>query len=857
MIKNSVIAKECNDCGNPAILSYSSRLPRYQGAPRSDDGLNVFKLLLQILLLIAIPIITLANYYDDDCFKAMGGFKKTDLKNKRYQSFDKYGVKEACRNAYPSVNERLILSRTSADPVDVKYEVRRSYCTARNVFRDNSCSWGSGDSWGDHYSGTFLPSDVRRLGDKEGVITLQGPWSGSSGHRICLKKFYPNEVLPHGGKNRFKRNIVCGYVVYALVGSSCNSPLNSWSDAFIGCVEEPLRSPPPTYNPVITTEIAAYVDPDFEIENYISNYKSTFDQPVIKLLNGMSKNGELILRYKFPGDTSNIDQLLNKGSFPKDKNKLVYEARVDPNNPSQVCACESNSCDDKIYIGCVARPTPRQSNLKVVAEHVPHPAGGPAVTVNFAITNSQGEIIYYDKDNQRVVLRSDGSAFKADERGNVTNQQANGPLTYKKLPLSSPPIREYYLENSQGNAASALYKRDLISIYGVEFQAMIPRMQDDSTPTFITIDTPKITGESSGCYAYRIAEDQGNLDKPQFFLPAGERERSLCECRDSDRGKGVMGCYNKNPAPTCKGSGSTDHEEDALKVFCPGVLKEPSQVDKSDTICLENISGWNFTDYKFDKMCAKIPADCRPRPEARVSYGMSTWPQTEIQTATQGFCDTEAGLETTITHVFEPASLLPRSTICKVEDEACETKYADYVQQFATAVSTLNSLQNLAHTFNRNFNDDDINKVNKALGSFQKHHKLVKSPIYAPERSCKLDREHYWWHSLINYPCMMKNRCDAINKPSYINGFATWDEPRDLNADEQNKLGRQSLTEMAIPARGKCAPGYKESGGAPIRTCNIKFINKKLGGMSWSFVTNPCVPDEKAVKTTPAQPKKP
>jgi hypothetical protein len=795
----------------------------------------------------------------------MGGFKRTVLGDKRYHTYDKYGVKEACRNAYVTQNERLILTRTSADPADVKYEVKRSYCAVRNAFRDNSCAWGSGDYWGDDYSGTFLPSDVRRLGDKDGMVILRSNgWFKTAGNRVCLKKFYPNEVLPHGGKNNFKRNIVCAYVVYALAGSACNSPLNGWSNAFIGCVEEPLNSPPPTYNTVMSSEIAAYVDPDFDVEKYISNYNSTFDQPVIKLLNGMPKHGELILRYQFPGDTRNIDHLQSKGVFPKDKNKLVYEARVDPNNPSQVCACESASCDNKIYIGCVARPTPRQSNLKVVAEYIPHSTGAPAVTVNFAMTNPQGEIIYYDQDKQRAVLRSDGSAFKADENGNPTNKQANGALSYAKLPLSSEPIREYYIENLQDNKKTKFYRRDLVSIYGVQFQAMMPRMQDNTTPTFITIDTPEISEESSGCPAYRISEDQGNLEKPQFFLPAGERDRTYCECQGTS--KGGIGCYNKSPV-FCRGSGSTDHEEDAIKVFCPGVLKEPSQVDKSDTICLQNASNWNFTDYKFDKLCTKISADCGPRLEPKVSYGMSTWPKTDIQTETQGSCDSEAGLETTITYTFEPASLLPRNSICKVEDEACETKYADYVQQFITAVSTLNSLQNLSHTFHRNFYADDKQeddgkekyddkaKVIKALGSFKKYHKLVPSkPVYPPMRSCRLDREHYREYSLINYPCMIKNGCDAINKPSYINGFATWGSPRDLTTAELNKRETQSLTEISIPTKGTCAPGYKESGGSPIRTCNVKFVNGTPVGAIWSFVTNPCVPDEKAVKNTPTQP---
>lgn len=820
---------------------------------------------LLAIFLTFIPLLALAGYYEDDCYDEMAGSRRSVMDG-RYVTHDDAGVKEVCRNQFKSTNERFILKREVDNQLGTIYKVTRSYCWARNWFRDNSCSWPTGAAWGDTYSGTFLSGDVRGMDDGEGrVVMRRGGYalnvtidnndkenielvgSGLYGDHVCLKRFPPRGDMAHGGKNPFKRNAVCAYLVHLRVSDSCRNPVGGWNNALIGCIEEPLKAPPPTYNTVMAAEIAPFVDPKVTFEDYKAKYNSTFDQPVIKLLNGevstgteakgTPKVGELVLRYKFPGDTTVKDNLPASGRFPESTNALVYKAMVDLNNPGEVCACEASDCDKRLYIGCVKRPTPRDSNLKVVAEYAQHSADkSPGVKVHFALTDANHEIIYYDGDNQRVVFDGKGDAYKADPNGRPTSNPAKGLVTYKKLPLiPREPIREYYVGNQDKKEEERSYARDVITVYGVQFQAIIPRMQLDGTPAFVALDTAQT--RTDGCNAIKIADNQDDAQKPPYFVPAGDRDRTYCRCV---KGKPC-------PVPESKGCGAgmTDNEEDAAKVYCPGRLKEPSQVDKSNTICLQPASSWEFASYRLDKLCTKIPTGCQARPEPSISYGISAWGELKRNTSANSICDAETGIEMLKIYQWNPPTARLRNQfVCEAGDANCDATYAEYVRQFGTALRTLNSRQALANALNRNLNEDDQEKINSSLGKFGKYHALAIAPLAPPKRTCSLNKETAKDLGLVENPCMIQNSCGEINKPAYITGFATWKKfgDEDLNTMDRDRSKRQMLAEILVEVKGKCPTGYKEDKGAPSRVCSLKYVNTKLVGGGWLPVKNPCVP---------------
>jgi hypothetical protein len=828
----------------------------------------LYRFLLSALLLTFFATQAMAGYLDDDCYDYMAGSRKIGA-NDRYISFDSAGIKEACRNKFKTWGERFTLKRDTSGP-DTTYTVTRSYCWARNVFRESSCSWPTGPAWGDNYSAIFLPTDVRSPDDGDGrrilrsggyqIVPKKNPstgkpivnragegeveviGSGALGDHVCLKRFPPKSDMLPSGKNSRSKNMVCAYLVYALVKNSCTAPVGGWGNALIGCVEEPLYPGPPTYNHVMAAGIAPFTDPDIELEQYISKYNSTFSQPVIKLLNGKpAAENELLLRYKFPGDTTVIDSLPSSGSFKSDKQKKIYRAVVDPNNPGQICACEGAGCDNKVYIGCVSRPTPRDSNLKIVAEYTTGQGNAPAVRPAFVQTTTNGDIIYYDADGSLAQINADGNAFKTDKNGQLTSTPAKLPLKYKKLPL--PPekfaIREYYF-----NKDAKIYNRDVMTVYGVAFQAIIPQMQSDKVPAFAILDT-----RSESCNALKLADNQWDETKPSYFIPAGDRDRTYCNCPPAN----AENC----PVPKVVNCNGIEHEEDALRIFCPGVLKTPSQVDKSNMICLQPASSWNFSNYEYDQMCVQIPTDCGVRTEPSISSGISAWPKLTRGATALGSCDMDTGIEQQIAYNFDPPTLIERKNFdCSKVTENCDYIYNNvYKIQFYRALKTLNSVQALANSLNRNLNENDKQIINRSLGDFSSFHTLKANQPIIPKRSCSMLKTLEVDCGLIKGPCMIQNSCGELKRPAYITGYAVWDKIRDLNTEEQNKVNRLPFAEIYIEATGKCPAGYKEDkAGAPVRKCYSKYVNGERVGGRWLEVENPCIKLPPASLTPPAAP---
>ncbi len=815
--------------------------------------------LLAIFMLTLLPKPAVASELDNDCYNYMAGSKRFGGVDDKYGTYDSAGVKEACRNKFKTWGERFIFKRDKDSP-DTTYTVTRSYCWARNAFRGNACSWPTGPAWGDDYSAIFLPSDIKSPEDgdgrkilrkggyrivvkknsttgkpirnKSGEEEIEVVGSGIWGDHVCLKRFLPHSAILSSGNNvkvnLGKRNVICAYLVNALVNNACTAPVGDWDKALIGCIEEPLNAGPPSYNPVIAADIAPYVDPDTSLEQYIGDYKSTFQQPVIKLLNGKASDGPLLLRYKFPGDNTVVDTLKASGSFPSDKNRKVYRAVVDLNDPSKICACEGADCDDRLYIGCAPRPTPRDSHLKVVAEYAVGKDKAPAVRPVFVETGADGEIIYYDADKSPAKKNAAGDAFKLDKNGNITGTAAALPLTYKKLPLPHDDfaIREYYLDKD-----AKIYNRDVMTVYGVTFQAIIPHMISDTVPAFVILDT-----RSETCNALKIADDQGDETKPNYFIPAGDRDRAYCNCPPGN----PQNC----PIPKVQGCNGMEHEEDAMRIYCPGALKMPSQVDKSNMICLQPASSWNFSSYEYDKMCVQIPTDCAAEPDPSISYGISAWPKLTQGAVINGSCDMQTGIEPFIRYQWNPPALIERQNFdcSKITGNCDYTYYNLYKIQFYRALKTLNSVQALAHSLNRNLNENDKRIINKSMGDFSSFHTLKADQATEPQRSCNLTKDTGLVTGLIKSPCMIQNSCEELKHPAYITGYATWDKVRDLNGEENNKVNSLPFADIYIKMKGKCPVGYRESKeGSPVRECYSKYVNHEKVGGRWLEVTNPCV----------------
>ena len=817
------------------------------------------KNIITLFFIIIFPLIAHSNE-ENDCIEAMSGTNFTEItQNSRYTTSDKAGVKDYCHNKFPSWGERILLERKSTDPFNASYKVRRSYCWFRDcIFHSCGCL-----KWGDNYSADFDASDIKSPNDAAGAKILRSSL-GLWGAHVCLKRFAPGQDYLQQGKNTSNKNSICGYVVLPLplwgtsAAQACQSPLFNWNYALIGCVEEPLKPGPPTFNTVIPHSITPYVDPKIKLHDYtddkgkiINGYismGSKFDQPLIQISNGSTKGGTLLLRYKFPGDTYMYDQIPAKGFFESDPNKLVYESIVLKDSPDKVCICLGEDCREGITIGCVDRPTPKDSNLKIVADLASGHANNPAVYPRFAFTDDKNNIIYYDTSNRKVIFNSNGIPFVADSSGYATTTAATGKLNYRYLRelTDSSPISDFYALQADGKEVG--YTKNSYVSYGLEFNAMVASINATTKqPNYIALNVP-LPG-SSGSFL-RIAGDPLSVTDPQYYLPAGSRERLLCNC---PKGTDPNRCplppetsYNYDPNMPIQ-----YNEPDASRLYCPGRVIEPSQVENNNKICLQIASFWkDVVNDKSSNLCVTLPSNCQQQLEPHKSYGMSSWPTVAPGTVVQGNCSAEAGLEQSKFYQWQPPQALSAQDYgCSATDGKCSDYADNYLPQFAKATATLETLQNLANTLNRNLNDDEINVINNTLNSYSKYHilKFIQKPV---ERSCKIvfGQER----GLVQNPCKFVNSCGDIASPTKSSGYAIWSKIGGLNqvqTKQVNELSQGKVVNFKLSATGKCAAGFKNANNLPPqRSCYIKYARNGVDNSTpkrvveqWDEVENPCV----------------
>lgn len=708
---------------------------------------------------------------------------------------DSIGVRGTCRNQFNTFGARMAIQRTTTDPFTAQYTVSYAYCTLRTF--GGGCDMTVG-SWSDKSSKTFEYADVGTFDESTGRKTLGPTW-------VCLKRYAPGDTMRHKSNpdddtsnvNNSKFTKICAYSVL----SNCTTSVTSWQHDWFGCVDVPFMPRPVTYNKVIPSEISPIVDPRVKLEDYtdangniVSGYitmGSVFDQPLIKLINAYDGNPEhqLILRYKFPGDTDvrQYNDYPSSGTFTG--KTAVYQAVINPDDPSQVCACKQSDCASKIYAGCTQRPTPYQSNLAVVAVYQSQTDSSgntlfdandleiPTVSPEFAITDAAHQIMYYDQDGTKVYIDPvTKNAFKTDASGVATTTPANGKITYKKLalPATHMQIREYYAVPS---GSYNTYIRDTKKVYGIDFSAMIPTLDASGNPIYKRLDL--YPNRYDRCNIVTFPSTPNDSSKPLYFNPGGQRDRTYCACPSATV------CPAPQQDDQCNTGGAIQYsDQEALKVYCPGVF-EGSEVNISDKICLVNMSGWDFNS-SVDSMCTKIIMGC-PATELEFKNGYVAWPKMDPNTTITGTCDAALGFDMEYTRVIDPFtkaefytnySVFYSGPVCTSDTQmlpsgvTCATHYANYMIEYNAFKAALDSAivgapdRNLAQEEVRSICFNTMPNFNTMHNKDYSIHTTLVTPIKtAPVRTCTNGK------STVTHPCKKTLGCVAVGKPVLAFGY--------------------------------------------------------------------------------------
>lgn len=802
-----------------------------------------------------------AAFADTDCSDAITGTDKQETTENGggivfTVSKDDYGIKESCRNKWPSFGERYIMRRVGTDPFSVVYNIERKYCLLRNLTGSKQCL---SKLWIDTYTTSFNASEAKPLSNGD-VRHIMRNGLGLFGAHVCLKQFKPGDVYPHGSLNNTINNKVCGYLVNTLVSGACTSPFVSWTHALIGCVDVPPNPGPPTFNSVIPASISPFVDPTIglqdsldssghAIQGYLS-MGSTFDQPLIKLLNGSSVGGELLLRYRDEHFARDIDNIPSSGVFPSEpgSSPTVYYAVIDPSMPDKVCACSATGCLVGSYVGCAPRPTPRMSGFKLVAQYV---RGSTApydrVVPIFVKEDKVNRTIYKDGSGALAMEDAAGTIYRLNPEGSLSSTLATPPIGYQEvLPYDTNPesALQEYTAFSNGSWYSYV-PYNVFNTFELQFSAVAAALDSEGAIMTLGLDTPSSRIMTDGCAAYSVAEDQTDANNERRPILSGARSRDYCVCPESiDSGLCTVAketaCYD-----------GTVHlnDADAQKVLCPGQFKGLSRISNQNVICLQLISAWqDAIDPTKDKLCAYYDPpsdDCAAVTSFGVADGMSVWPAVSPGNSTKGSCSATHGVERTLWYFLNPTSPISASNFTCQVGQDCDYQYNSvYLPKLQSAGELLLSLQKFANALGRNLYGYEVQRVRDALGDFASLH-AVSALALDPIRICDPAKNGKNARSYVENSCKIQLSCSAISGVSDLNGFATWSAVRALNAQEQQDLSNNSqYKDYRISMEGTCAAGYKQSvsGTNPTRNCYIKYIDGVRVVEQWEDVQNACVP---------------
>lgn len=787
-----------------------------------------------------------------------------------FSASDSSGVAQVCRNQYKAWQDRIIFTRTTADWTTAQYTVKSTWCWVRNGLFDNwSCNWFGSSVWAGNYSYTFSDSDIKSASDSSGrQILVDG--SGNPGYNVCLKRYAPGEALNQGGTNTKKRPIVCAYVVNAVGPNSCQSPYATWEGATIGCVDDVIKSRPPTLNPTMPATVSPYVDSTIglldsvddkgnKIQGYIS-LGSKFDQPVVRLIRSNTSDS-LLLRYKFAGDTSIKpgDTLKQCDIFPKTSDGLQYCAMVPNDQPDVVCACEkSNGCPNNIWMGCVPRPTPSQSGLAIVAEYNPYIDTTtnkltPALNIAFALADTGGNIIYYDQDGSQVYFDASNNPFKMSSSGTATTNPATLPLKFNRLPLPNPPvsIREQYVKSiNAGSSTVYINMKDSATVYGVNFQTIIPKLDSNKNPTYVGLQTKYTRATTDGCGAIDFGlPSSTNLQ--QFYVPDGSRNRTNCICPANLGNSSVCPIPPNTP---CADGKTVPDNPNALLIYCPGLLAGYPG-GNGINICLQPNTPWTGGGLttSHDKLCIPIPLDCNATDQPYKEVGYVTWPKLTPGTSINGTCDAGYGLAQRITLGYSPAAAVPFDANFKYPANYNGLTnpydiYNLYLQQFSASVASLAQIQSDNDLAGTAIAPVTMFQVifGFAMANFYAPNPIgmnhtINSQFLVPARTCPAANSSA--SASVTNACVFTNGCPAITKSGFITGNATWPQIRALNTSEQATLASNPNATFNITMEGTCSSTTTQVGAntPPTRVCSLQYKYGQPYIFKWQDVQNPCL----------------
>ncbi|MDZ5762492.1 hypothetical protein Cyrtocomes_00879 [Candidatus Cyrtobacter comes] len=254
-----------------------------------------------ILSLCILILISVCNAYAHDLFCKhwlRGNFKgeesvlyPANSGLKRDTSLDEEGVVGQCHDKFPLWVERVKFERIGTNPFDVKYKITKQYCWARFPL-DGSGNCGSPSvskwwgpfpvgwtweppnytSWGLTYDAQISPSDLG-AGCKANINVA---WLHN--YEVC--RYRPGVEMKHGGNNDSKQTKICAYYeswffTQIIAGRS------DYQSNLVGCIDEPLKPTPGTYNLAIPAGNEPYVDTSLTMQQLL-DLGSRFYSPVVR-----------------------------------------------------------------------------------------------------------------------------------------------------------------------------------------------------------------------------------------------------------------------------------------------------------------------------------------------------------------------------------------------------------------------------------------------------------------------------------------------------------------------------------------------------------------------------------------------
>jgi len=570
--------------------------------------------------------------FDTDSGREENIASNQDYERLTYYVEDDIGKQGICRDYFPDGLQREMFYRNSDKPLDMELKFVRQFCGWR--WWDNTTNCGMPGVKGVWYP-PFFEWDWSK-GAKN------GDWSAISDVNLTFS-------LQERGQDNYQ-TVVWGlnyaYIDYEQLDNKDNPTKKSKADCEkdtppckdnpkricvfyatswlsgifkdseqIGCIDIPLNPSPDIYNKILVPKKSVIVDGG-------TPSGSTFMNPKINLQvidsTGQAIGGPITLGYDYSVTSVTCsDPLKTLGD--------TYCPFVPPDDSAKICAGLQDKSSSKI--GCIDRPKPSGS---IIIDTV-H---------DYYIDNNCPDI-----NNKPSIFHS----IKIQLKDSGTKK------VIKEFPDDGLGLRDYYACYRQNTDLGIKDKmivagKDLATIYGVKFSAIIPKFVDidkKDVEDYKKIGIEKIRPENfRQTYMYPLImkkssqvdkkDNLGSCDSCFYFVnnkskctynnptskqdgqnmctayntPAGERDRSSC-AKDNK-------CYDfkHNPMPTgdveknlinCRFGSDASKLNEAEKAYCPGVYKLHQNTERN-AICINLDTKWPVFFGPTDRICAEIPA---------------------------------------------------------------------------------------------------------------------------------------------------------------------------------------------------------------------------------------------------------